>query len=156
VLIGGIAAAVVVIALTVTLLTRRVAHDDVHSVEGYHRSIHTLETIKAHPVAYLAEAVESDSGREAGLPRERCSPGRHRPRSDERRAPIPGATPVSGRPRRSPDVRRRRISSASDRPTRFGAIATRRWSRSTIDPAGWLRRRPPWPLVIVLVVVLLW
>jgi hypothetical protein len=27
-----------------------VAHDDVHSVEGYHRSLHTLESIKDHPV----------------------------------------------------------------------------------------------------------
>jgi hypothetical protein len=58
VLIGGIVAAVVVIALTVTLLTRRVAHDDVHSVEGYHRSLHTLEIIKAHP-ALPGEVVES-------------------------------------------------------------------------------------------------
>ena len=48
-LIGEIVAAVVVTALVVTLLTRRVAHDDVHSVEGYHRSLHTLESINAHP-----------------------------------------------------------------------------------------------------------
>jgi hypothetical protein len=48
-LIGEIVAAVVVTALAVTLLTRRVAHDDVHSVEGYHRSLHTLESINAHP-----------------------------------------------------------------------------------------------------------
>lgn len=55
-LIGGIVAAVVVVALTITLLTRRVAHDDVHSVEGYHRSLHTLESIKTHPVLPEREA----------------------------------------------------------------------------------------------------
>ena len=48
-LIGEIVAAVMVTALAATLLTRRVAHDDVHSVEGYHRSLHTLESINAHP-----------------------------------------------------------------------------------------------------------
>jgi hypothetical protein len=50
-LIGGIVAAVVVAALTVVLLSRRAAHDDLHSVQGYHRSIHTLESINAHPSA---------------------------------------------------------------------------------------------------------
>jgi hypothetical protein len=50
-LIGGIVAAVVVVAVSaVALLTRRVAHDDVHSVEGYHRSLHTLESINANPM----------------------------------------------------------------------------------------------------------
>jgi hypothetical protein len=50
-LIGGIVVAVVVVTVSaVALLTRRVAHDDVHSVEGYHRSLHTLESINAHPV----------------------------------------------------------------------------------------------------------
>ena len=49
-LIGGIVAAVVVVVIAVALLTRRVAHDDVHSVEGYHRSLHTLESINAHPM----------------------------------------------------------------------------------------------------------
>ncbi len=48
-LIEGIVAAVVVLALAVALLTRRRSHDDVHSVEGYHRSLHTLEHINAHP-----------------------------------------------------------------------------------------------------------
>src|SRR5471032_2226535 len=38
-----------VVLLTAALLTRRVSHDDVHSVEGYHRSLHTLEEINAHP-----------------------------------------------------------------------------------------------------------
>jgi len=59
-LIGVIVAAVVVAALTIALLTRRMAHDDVHSVEGYHRSIHTLESINAHPAVPVA-------GTESGL-----------------------------------------------------------------------------------------
>jgi hypothetical protein len=54
-LIGEIVAAVVVaVALTLALLTRRIARDDVHSVEGYHRSIHTLESINAHPAVPVA------------------------------------------------------------------------------------------------------
>jgi hypothetical protein len=61
-LIGEIvAAAVVVTALTLALLTRRMARDDVHSVEGYHRSIHTLESINAHPAVPMA-TIESDLG----------------------------------------------------------------------------------------------
>ena len=33
---------------------RRRSHDDVHSVEVYHRSIHTLEVINEHPAALAA------------------------------------------------------------------------------------------------------
>jgi Domain of unknown function (DUF4115) len=54
-LIGGIVAAALVAVGAVALFTRRVAHDDVHSVEGYHRSLHTLETINAHPTIAVAE-----------------------------------------------------------------------------------------------------
>ncbi len=83
-LIGGIVIAVVVTVCAIALLTRRVAHDDVHSVEGYHRSLHTLESINAHPVisggdessgpgaksAFPERAVgvaSSSTGRAAGL-----------------------------------------------------------------------------------------
>ncbi len=65
-LIGGIVAAVVVVALAAVLLTRRTGRNDVHSVEGYHRSIHTLETINAHPVAHGA-AAETDPGVDPGV-----------------------------------------------------------------------------------------
>jgi hypothetical protein len=58
-LIGAIAAVVVVVALTATLLTRRMSRDDAHSVEGYHRSIHTLETINTHPT--VPSAVDEHS-----------------------------------------------------------------------------------------------
>lgn len=64
-LIGEIVAAVVVVALAVTLLTRRRAHDDVHSVEGYHHALHTLESIKAHPVA---PAPDAESGPDVKSP----------------------------------------------------------------------------------------
>jgi len=40
-----------VVALIAALLTRRSGRNDEHSVEGYHRSLHTLETINAHPAA---------------------------------------------------------------------------------------------------------
>ncbi len=66
-LIGEIVAAVVVVALTATLLTRRMRRDDVHSVEGYHRSIHTLETINTHPVVPTA-VVEPGLGMTSAFP----------------------------------------------------------------------------------------
>ena len=58
-LIGGIVAAVVVVVIAVALLTRRVAHDDVHSVEGYHRSLHTLESINAHPIVLRGDELQA-------------------------------------------------------------------------------------------------
>jgi Domain of unknown function (DUF4115) len=62
-LIGGIAAAVAIAVLSAVLLTRRVVRDDVHSVEGYHRSLHTLEAINAHPVV-----PKVDAGSSSGTP----------------------------------------------------------------------------------------
>jgi len=48
-LIGGIAVAALVVVLAGVVVTRRRARDDVHSVEGYHRQLHTLEEINTHP-----------------------------------------------------------------------------------------------------------
>jgi len=64
-LIGGIVAAVVVAVGVVALLTRRVAHDDVHSVEGYHRSLHTLETINTHPTISGGEELSAQGATSA-------------------------------------------------------------------------------------------
>ena len=47
--IGGIAVVVVVLGLIAVALVRRRSHDDDHSVEHYHRSLHTLEEIRTHP-----------------------------------------------------------------------------------------------------------
>jgi hypothetical protein len=66
-LIGGIVAAVVVTVIATALLTRRVAHDDVHSVEGYHRSLHTLESINAHPMI-SGDAEISGQGADSAYP----------------------------------------------------------------------------------------
>jgi hypothetical protein len=66
VLIVGIIVAVMVVLVTAALLTRRVSHDDVHSVEGYHRSLHTLEEINAHP------SVSSGVGAAGAEPRARA------------------------------------------------------------------------------------
>lgn len=48
-LVGGIVLAVVLAAVAVALITRQRSHDDVHSVEHYHRQLHTLEGMNAHP-----------------------------------------------------------------------------------------------------------
>ena len=50
-LIGGIVAVVLVAGVLVGILARWRAQDDVHSVEHYHRKLHTLEEIRAHPSA---------------------------------------------------------------------------------------------------------
>ncbi len=50
-MIGGIVAVVVVVGVVAAVLVRRRSHDDVHSVEHYHRQLHTLEEIRAHPPA---------------------------------------------------------------------------------------------------------
>jgi hypothetical protein len=47
--IGVIAAVVVVVAVVATALLMRRSQDDVHSVEHYHRQLHTLEEIRSHP-----------------------------------------------------------------------------------------------------------
>jgi hypothetical protein len=51
VLIGGIVAAVVVVGIVAGMARRRRSQDDVHSVEHYHRQLHTLEEMRTHPTA---------------------------------------------------------------------------------------------------------
>jgi hypothetical protein len=49
VLIEGLVAVVVVLGVTAAVLMLRRSHDDVHSVEHYHRQLHTLEEMRGHP-----------------------------------------------------------------------------------------------------------
>jgi hypothetical protein len=51
VLIAEIAAVVVVVGLAAVVVLRRRSHDDEHSVEHYHRQLHTLEELRGHPAA---------------------------------------------------------------------------------------------------------
>lgn len=46
--IGAVAGVVVLGGLAAAVLLRRRSHDDVHSVEHYHRQLHTLEEMQAH------------------------------------------------------------------------------------------------------------
>jgi hypothetical protein len=48
VFIGAIVGVVVVVGLVAAALLRRRSNDDVHSVEHYHRSLHTLEEMRTH------------------------------------------------------------------------------------------------------------
>ncbi len=61
-LIGVIAAVVVVAVVAAALLLRR-SQDDVHSVEHYHRQLHTLEEIRSHPSGDDAPADRGRCGR---------------------------------------------------------------------------------------------
>jgi Tfp pilus assembly protein PilV len=49
VLVGVVLLVVVVAGALIYALIRRRAQDDVHSVEHYHRQLHTLEEMRAHP-----------------------------------------------------------------------------------------------------------
>jgi hypothetical protein len=60
VLVGGIVAVVVVALVAAAALLLRRSQDDAHSVEHYHRQLHTLEEIRSHP------SVGGDVGAGAG------------------------------------------------------------------------------------------
>ena len=61
VLIGEIIGVLVVIGAVAAVIFRRRSHDDVHSVEGYHRQLHTLEEIRAHTPAAGRENGNGDA-----------------------------------------------------------------------------------------------
>ena len=48
-LIGWLIAVVVVLGVTAAVLMLRRSHDDEHSVQHYHRQLHTLEEMRTHP-----------------------------------------------------------------------------------------------------------
>jgi hypothetical protein len=62
VLIGGLVAVVVVLGVIAAVLMARRTHDDEHSVEHYHRQLHTLEEIRAHPTGDSANGQDDDMG----------------------------------------------------------------------------------------------
>jgi hypothetical protein len=62
VLIGGLVAVVVVLGVVAAVLMARRTHDDEHSVEHYHRQLHTLEEIRTHPTGDGANGRDSDAG----------------------------------------------------------------------------------------------
>jgi hypothetical protein len=63
--IGGIVVLVLVVCVTTGVLLRRRSHDDVHSVEHYHRQLHTLEEMRAHPTR---KGGDGDGDGRAGYP----------------------------------------------------------------------------------------
>ncbi len=119
-LIEGIVAAVVVLTLAVVLLTRRRSHDDVHSVEGYHRSLHTLEHINAHPAIPTQEgSVHPESAvRVGGTPSVRVTAGAPPPVAFD---DIDHSTGIQ--PPRPAAHRDKAMSSMNRRPRRLAAPA---------------------------------
>jgi len=65
VLTGGIVAALLVAGIVAGVVVRRRSHDDAHSVEHYHRKLHTLEEIRAHPHAVGGVAPVNGNGHAA-------------------------------------------------------------------------------------------
>lgn len=60
-LVGGIVAVLVVAGAVAVALIRRRSHDDVYSVEHYHRQLHTLEEMRAHPADALQNGNDETS-----------------------------------------------------------------------------------------------
>jgi hypothetical protein len=65
VLIGGLVGVVVVVGVAAAILLLRRSQDDVHSVEHYHRQLHTLEEIRTHPTG-TATSAGTGSATDAG------------------------------------------------------------------------------------------
>ncbi len=61
--IGGLVAVVVVLGVIAAVLMARRTHDDEHSVDHYHRQLHTLEEIRTHPIGDGANGRDSANGR---------------------------------------------------------------------------------------------
>jgi hypothetical protein len=62
--IGGLIAVVVVLGVVAAIMMSRRSRDDVHSVEHYHRQLHTLEEIRTH----VPPAGEENGNGEAAYP----------------------------------------------------------------------------------------
>ena len=60
-LIGGLVAAVVVLGVVAAVLMTRRTRDDEHSVQHYHRQLHTLEEIRTHPTGDSANGRDSEA-----------------------------------------------------------------------------------------------
>jgi hypothetical protein len=71
VLIGGLVGVVAVVGVVAAFVLLRRSQDDVHSVEHYHRQLHTLEEIRTHPTdaatgeATAASVAQNGSERES-------------------------------------------------------------------------------------------
>lgn len=62
--IGGLVAVVVVVGVVAAVMLSRRSHDDVHSVEHYHRQLHTLEEMRTH----TSPAAPENGNGEAAYP----------------------------------------------------------------------------------------
>jgi Domain of unknown function (DUF4115) len=60
-LIGGLVAVVVVLGVVAAVLLARRNHDGEHSVQHYHRQLHTLEEIRTHPTGDSADGQADDA-----------------------------------------------------------------------------------------------
>src|SRR5271155_1705512 len=72
-MVGGIVAVVVVALVAAAVLLLRRSQDDAHSVEHYHRQLHTLEEIRAHP----SVGTDADAGVGVGTEENGTSPEAH-------------------------------------------------------------------------------
>ena len=64
-LLEGLVAVVVVLGVIAAVLMARRTHDDEHSVDHYHRQLHTLEEIRTHPIGDGANGRDNANGRDS-------------------------------------------------------------------------------------------
>jgi hypothetical protein len=95
VLIGAIAVAVVVLVVIVAVAVRRRSYDDVHSVEHYHRQMHTLEEMQTHPSSTPQESGNGEAVYPASAVRTTRSPTVRLTESDTALVPPVPPPPVA-------------------------------------------------------------
>ena len=64
-LLGALVGVVVVLGVIAAVLLARRTHDDEHSVDHYHRQLHTLEEIRTHPIGDGANGRDNANGRDS-------------------------------------------------------------------------------------------
>ncbi len=95
-LIGGLIGVVILLGVVAAVLLLRRSHDDVHSVEHYHRQLHTLEEIRTNtpgdrPNGSAGEAFPASAFRVSGSSTVRLTESDHPvvPPAPLRRCPSP-------------------------------------------------------------------
>ena len=93
-LIGGLIGVVILLGVVAAVLLLRRSHDDVHSVEHYHRQLHTLEEIRTHtpgdrPNGSAGEAFPASAFRVSGSSTVRLTEADHPSSRPSRRPRCP-------------------------------------------------------------------
>jgi len=158
VLIPALVAVVVVAGMVAVVLLRRRSYDDVHSVEHYHRQLHTLEEIREHTGSASDTAANGKVTEASATSARTAAAGSSTVRLTDRDQPVIPPPPPPSVPESAARVRFDDTAPAEDR-----GDGGRTAFPHPDDRAMHSIERPPWRLgtlvavgvVVVLVVVLI-